>query len=419
MARRLTKDEIVTIKTLAAAGVANRQIARTLGITEGAVRYQLSKEAGADGRSNKPMKAAQVAELIDHRFETHRGSRPINVLELYDELVESHDYSGSYKTVLRYVRKRFGYPPRRTYRRIETPPGAQAQVDWGEFPRVVVDGRVVKLYAFVMVLSHSRKPAVIWSTSMDMLAWLHCHNAALHRLGGVPAVLRIDNLKTGVASGAGPTATINPTYARYAQSMRFHVDPCERRAGNAKGKVESKVRLVRLRCDPSGRVFDSLEALQRWSDDRLERWTRSAICPITGLSVEASWRAELEKLQPLPALAEPFEAVVTRKVWHDCTVHFEGRRYVVPFRFAGQRIEVRACAKTVEFWADGQCVQSHPRHTTARLLLDPGCYQGEATAEVTPPKPLGRMAGQMQRIYEMPVEQRPIDLYAALAKAAR
>lgn len=192
---------------------------------------------------------------------------------------------------------------------------------------------------------------------MDMLAWLHCHNAALERLGGVPAVMRIDNLKTGVVSGAGPTATINPTYARYAQAMRFHVDPCERRAGNAKGKVEAKVRLVRLRCSPHGRVFDSLEALQTWTDERLERWTRTAVCPITGQTVEATWREEIERLQVLPTLAEPFEAVVTRTVWRDCTVHFEGRRYTVPFRFADQRIEVRACARTVEFWAEGMCVQ--------------------------------------------------------------
>jgi hypothetical protein len=31
--------------------------------------------------------------------------------------------------VLRYVRSRFARPPMRTYRRVETPPGAQEQTD--------------------------------------------------------------------------------------------------------------------------------------------------------------------------------------------------------------------------------------------------------------------------------------------------
>jgi hypothetical protein len=48
-----------------------------------------------------------------------------------------------------------------------------------------------------MVLSHSRKEAVVWSRSMDQLAWHHVHNEAYLRLGGVAAVNRIDNLKTG------------------------------------------------------------------------------------------------------------------------------------------------------------------------------------------------------------------------------
>ena len=44
---------------------------------------------------------------------------------------------------------------------------------------------------------------------------------------------------------------------------------------------------------------------------------------------------------------------------------------------------------------------------------------GEATDRVTPPRPLGRMGARLQEIYELPVERRPLDLYAALAEVAR
>ena len=57
--------------------------------------------------------------------------------------------------------------------------------------------------------------------------------------------------------------------------------------------------------------------------------------------------------------------------------------------------------------------------TAERILIDPACYAGPGTAEVLPPKPLGRMARKLEEIAAMPVERRPVDLYAALAEVAR
>lgn len=48
--------------------------------------------------------------------------------------------------------------------RFETEMGRQAQVDWKEFGKQTVDGREMKLYAFVMVLGYSRKPFVRFTT---------------------------------------------------------------------------------------------------------------------------------------------------------------------------------------------------------------------------------------------------------------
>ena len=62
---------------------------------------------------------------------------------------------------------------------------------------------------------------------------------------------------------------------------------------------------------------------------------------------------------------------------------------------------------------------SYPRNTPERILIDPACYEGPGTAQVIPPKPLGRMARKLQEIASLPVERRPMDLYAALAEVAR
>ena len=144
--------------------------------------------------------------------------------------------------------------------------------------------------------------------------------------------------------------------------------------------------------------------------------------PATGLSVSVSWEAEKPLLRPLPALMpEPFDTVKTVPVHKDCTVRFEGRTYVVPFLYVGRTVEVRGCSGSVQV-LDPQSAAvliTYPRQTQKRILIEPACYDGPGTAEVLPPKPLGRMARKLREIAALPVERRPVDLYAALAEVAR
>ena len=128
----------------------------------------------------------------------------------------------------------------------------------------------------------------------------------------------------------------------------------------------------------------------------------------------------LSCLTRLPeTLPEPFDLAVTRTVQRDCTVSFEGRVYSVPFRLCGLQVEVRGCAGVVQVWHQGQVQAEHPRQTQQRLLLDPAHYDGPGDGRVAPPVPLGQMGRRLQEILEMPVERRPLDLYAALAEVAR
>lgn len=422
MPNRLRREEVVTIEVLSEKGENHCEVARLLGVSEGTVRYHLRRQAAgaADGRANKAFKAAEVAEAVAAWFESHKQSkRPVNVRDLHEHLLAEHGYAGSYKSVVRYVRAHYPRPRIRTYRRVETPPGAQTQTDWGEYPRVDIGEGPEPLHAFVMVLSHSRKPAVVWSRSEDELHWLAAHNEAYWRFRGVAAVNRIDNLKTGIVKGAGAWGVINETYRAYARAVGFHIDACNPGEANAKGKTESKVRLTRLRVDPTGRPFDGLEHLQEWSDRRLEAWTRKAICPATGETVHDSWQRELERLAPLPILPEPFDVVVTRPVHRDCMVLFENRSYPVPYVHVNHEVEVRGCAGKVQILADGQVIREYPRGTAQRVLVDTTCYEGPATERVLPPPPLGKMGRRLAELMAMPVEQRPLDLYAALAEVAR
>ena len=418
---RLDEEARMTIKALSARGSTRSEIARLLGVTEGAVRYHAKRMASGvvDGRTRQRPKAEAVAAAIAHWRSQQRGGG-VNLAALHGWLRREHGYDGSLRSVQRYWRRTFPAPAIRARRRVETPAGAQAQVDWAHFPAVIVGDEAVDLVALHMVLSWSRQEAIVWARSKDMLSWLGCHTACFARLGGVPATLRVDNEKTAIARGAGAWGTVNPTYRRYAALMKFHVDACAPRQPRAKGKVERRVRDQRTAIDPHGRAFRDLAELQAWTDARVAARASQRRCPATGTTVAGAWAEERRFLTSLPETApEPFDVAVARVVGRDGLVAFEGRQYSVPFRLVGATVEVRGIAGAVEVLKDCAVIARHPRGTERRLVIDRGHYDGPSTERVIAPPPLGRMGARLQELAAMPVARRSIDLYAALAEVAR
>ncbi len=418
---KVTEEMRMTMKVLAEKGQSRREIARVLGLDESTVRYHLERQAkgATDGRARQPFLAERWAEHIEHYRLSRIDDGGINLVELHEWLQEEKAYPGSLRSVQRFYRHRYPAPKKRARRRVETPPGAQAQVDWAEWPRLWVGGRQVYGYEFHMRLSHSRRGARVWSPRKDQLAWHTVHNESFRRLDGVAATVRIDNEKTGMSHGAGSWGEINPSYARYAAAVRFHIDPCPPRSPRFKGKVERGIRTGRLAREIRERRWESWQELQAWTDEKELRLSETTLCQATGTPIVDAWEAEKRCLAPVPLLPEPFDLAQMRVVAEDCTVAFEARRFSVPFPFVGRRIEVRGCSQVVQMWHDGEIIAQHPRDGRERLVLDSSHYEGEATGDVLPPIPLGRMGRRLQEIAEMKPEQRPLDLYAALAGVAR
>jgi hypothetical protein len=138
--------------------------------------------------------------------------------------------------------------------------------------------------------------------------------------------------------------------------------------------------------------WTDLPALQAALDARSALVQTQRRCPMTGTPIAEALTAERALLQPVPDLQELFDCVVARRVSRDCLVSFEGRRYSVPFAWIGRQVEVRGTAQEVVVWAEGQAIARHPRHTCRTLVLEPAHYDGESTATVSAPTPLGRRA---------------------------
>lgn len=437
---KLSKEQVMVAKGMVERGTSVRRLAGQLGVTEGALRYRLKKlEEGPrrGGRADQPTALdgyGEAVEAIQRALGDGRltgEGRPTQARQIYELLVRDHGYEGSYQAVVRHLRRKHGRPRRRALRRVETPPGVQAQHDWFEV-RVPLGSRERRLQALIGTLSHSRAKFCWVSEDQSQLAWHTGHLELFDRYGGVPLWVRIDNLKTGVARGAGATAVLNRSYEVFARTCGFEIDPCRAAMGSDKGKAERGVRTLRSAFgEVLRRGANSLDELVGLLDSRARMLMDRLVCPVRGTTVAEAFCAEQRALQPLPTMAEPFDVVVTRKVSRDCLISFEGRRYSVPFAWMGRNVDVWGTLGHVVVRGAGVELTRHARGTEARLLIDPDHYEGPSTREVERPTPLGKRARlqlgglssaarhSLLMTPDRDAIARPIDDYARMVEALR
>ena len=107
-------------------------------------------------------------------------------------------YGGGYSILTDWLREIRPVAPQPFEVRFETPPGRQAQVDFAQFRTVFTDEPGVErvIWLFSLVLGHSR---MIWArfvVHQDMQTLLRCHAAAFEALGGAPAEILYDRMRT-------------------------------------------------------------------------------------------------------------------------------------------------------------------------------------------------------------------------------
>jgi transposase len=298
-------------------------------------------------------------------------------------LRENHGIEVGYTTIKRYLRSEFSYGRTKATVRIETPPGQEAQVDFG-YVGLMHDPesqRNRRERAFVMTLSSSRHKFVRFVFHQDIVMWLDCHERAFAFFGGVPRRIILDNLKSGVVQTDIYDPTINRAYADMERFYGFVADPAKVGMAQHKGKVERAVPVVRKHL-LAGRTFADIND----ANQRALRWCRDEIgMEIHGTTKKKPYQAfvadERPHLTPLPST--PFE----RPLWKECTVHpdhhivFDKSYYSLPTRYIGKKVWVKGTLKTTEIFLDRERIKLHPRsHTPGRWVTDQSDYPPEKLA---------------------------------------
>jgi transposase len=403
----LSEEEFMDAKSLYRQGMPLSEIARRLGRDWRTVKRYV--EADEQPRYHRPAAASMLDPLkptIDAWLEK---TPPPQAKRIHQDLVRDYGFTGSYQTVRRYVEQVRPGPPRELEERFETAPGHQAQVDWShEAPLLAPGGIELPLYAFHMVLGHSRDAFVRFCGSQDLVTFWACHRAAFAHFGGVPAEILYDRTKTVVKSHVGRLRGLDELYhpeaVASATHYGFRLRLCLPGHAKTKGKVESDVRWLRGRLT-AGHSFTSYEeadaAWAAWN----EAVARVRVHGTHGEVVAERAVRDRAALLTLPARPYLVLARTSRRVARDGFVSFEGRRYLVPRAVPGERLEITVGERELEMRRDGEraLLAAHHRGAPHRLLPDP------AAGSVS-------LAALMAALPAEPVHARPLALYDELSR---
>jgi transposase len=160
-------------------------------------------------------------------------------------IIKERGYPGGPDHLRRVVGRVRPKKPAEAFQRLRTLPGERAQVDWAHFGKLQIGRAIRPLWAFVMVLSYSRRLFLRFFPRASMPFFVRGHVEPFADFGGVPRVLLYDNLKSAVIERHGDAIRFHPTLLGMSAHYRFEPRPVAVARGNEKGRVERAIRYIR------------------------------------------------------------------------------------------------------------------------------------------------------------------------------
>lgn len=380
-AERLSMRKIKEVLRLAALGHSRRAIGRSVGISHSTVGLYLRtlQQAGFTPESAQRLPEAELEARLfpppDLDAERPVPSWPeierelrrpgVTLQLLWYEHKQAHPNGHQYSQFCQLFRTWKGSLDR--VLRQEHQAGEKVFVDYAGQSVPILDGatgEVRQAQIFVGVLGASNFTFAEATWTQDLSDWIGSHVRMLGFYGAVPRVLVPDNLASGVRHACSYEPDINPTYHEMACHYGTTVIPARVRRPRDKAKAEAGVLLVerwilaRLR----NHTFFRLAELNREIARLLEELNDRPFQKLSGTRRSRFHDLDLPAMSPLPE--RPYEYAQWKKARvHriDYHVALDGHHYSAPHRLAGESVDVRWTATSVEIFHRGERVAAHPR----------------------------------------------------------
>jgi transposase len=337
-----------------------------------------------------------------------------NAQVLLRELRE-RSYQGGYTILKDWLKPQRESSQAVAVRRFETPPGKQAQVDWGHLGSLAGNGEERRLWGFAITLGYSRMMVAEAATDQKLGTLLRMHEMAFRQWGAVPEEILYDRMKT-VWTGTDERGEIiwNTAFLDFARYWGFTPRLCRPYRAQTKGKIESGVKYIRRNflCGLLGREPASLAdfnaELRRWvaevANQRVHGTTREQVL--------FRFDEDQFSMHPVNQRADyPYLDEELRRAARDAYVAWKGSRYSVPWEYAGREVQVRQCGSEIEVLCGANRIAAHGLAAGQHHVVTNGRHHEGI--------PLGARNTGKTLIHIQQgaptVEQRPLSAYESLA----
>ncbi len=351
------EDRMHVARIMANEGHTQKYIAEYLGVSDRMVRKYLNPDFRTRPRKSRESILKPFYPIIEDTLE---NDPYFNLVYLHERLQNS-GYSGKMTILRDYARKYRKKLIEKAVIRFETEPGRQAQVDWKECGKMEIDGKLQKVYAFVMLLGYSRIPFVLFSLDMTSPTLLQAHLMAFRFFGAVPKEILYDNMRTAWYNNGG-VWHVNSKLLAFASACGFTPLRCQVRRPQTKGKVERFIGylghnfLIREEAMKSRSINDLNLTVSKWIKTVVEQ-------QMSQFKQTRKERFEYERqfMNPWnPEAAPDVRLVKELLVSREGFIRFESNKYSIPADFIGQvaTLKVDTLARTAAIFIDGAPVRT-------------------------------------------------------------
>jgi len=406
--------DVEEISELKREGLSIRTISRLTGYGRKTIRKYLLAPTGRPIYGPRPAGMSKL-EPFKPYLKDRLQAGVWNARVLLRELRE-RNYDGGYSILTEWLRPQRKEALSVAVRRFETPPGKQAQVDWGHLGSITEDGETRMLWGFTITLGYSRRMMAAAATDQKLGTLLRMHESAFQEWGAVPEEILYDRMRTIWTGTDGRGEIIwNAVFLDFARYWGFTPRLCRPYRAQTKGKVESGVKYVRRNflCGLQGREPANLTDLNA----ELRRWTAEVANQRVHGQVLLRWDEDQFAMQPVLSGRPPYPYMddEQRKVARDAYVSWRGSRYSVPWLYAGKEVWVRDQRQYVEVRYGAERIAVHCQAVRRHQVVTQREHHEDIPLGNKQP---GKTLIHIQQSAPM-VERRSLAAYESLAGGAR
>lgn len=363
-------------------GLSNRQVGASLKIAHSTVGEYIKRaeRAGLDWEQAETMDEANLKEKLFPVKAANPDQRPepdwaqvdldlqrkgVTRMLLWQEYLAEHPDGYGYSQFCESYR-RWAKTQEKPVMRIPKKWGEEVQVDYAGQTMPVIDpktGEISQVQIFVGVMAASGLIYAEAHESQSLPNWIRAHVRMFKFFGGVPRIVRPDNLKAGVTKPNFYEPDLNPTYHELAVHYGTAVIPARVAKPQDKPVGENAVLQV------TRWVLAVLRHQRYFSVHDLNQDIQMQLAWLNGreLSQQPHSRQELfdryEKpaLQPLPDYPFDYLEIKQAKVHIDYHIKFGKHHYSVPHTYTRQTVLIRASERMVEIYAQHKRIACHLR----------------------------------------------------------